>query len=668
MLSGKRAFRGDSMAETMSAILREDPPDLSETNKTVSPALERVVNHCLEKNPEERFHSARDLAFAIEALSSSSSPSGSTVSVMSALPASRRKRRELLAWGAAGSCLLVAIALGILYFLRPPADERPMRLVIATPEKASDISVPVISPDGRTVAFLAGFEGKRFIYARPLDSLTAQRLAGTDDASFPFWSPDSRYLAFFTDNKLKKIEATGGSPQTICEVRSPGSGTWNREGVILFGEENTPIQRVSASGGIAAPALKLDESRKETSHYSPSFLPDGRHFLYESWITAAEDAAIFVASLDGPDRKLLLKNDSNAIYAAPGFLLFARETTVMAQPFDAARLQLSGEPFPVTEQVIFTGQYSYSNFSISETGTMAFCSGSISNRQLVWFDREGKSLGSVGPPGEYNDIVLSPDEKRLATQRIVNGNSDIWLMDLARRLPSRFTFDAATEDDPVWSPDGSTIVFSSTRNGRFDVYRKVSSGAGNEELLSQSETDKEGTDWSADGRFVLFDQAGSNGALDIWLLPLFGDGKPYSLLQSPFSEYQGHFAPDGKSFAYTSNESGRSEVYVQSFPPSGGKWQVSTGGGAQPHWRRDGKELFYIAPDRKLMAVDVKLGSTFETSAPKTLFQTKVVRYEAPNRYVVAGDGQRFLVNSPIEEVSQTPITVVLNWTAGLKK
>jgi len=668
MLSGKRAFRGDSMAETMSAILREDPPDLSETNKTVSPALERVVNHCLEKNPEERFHSARDLAFAIEALSSSSSPSGSTVSVMSALPASRRKRRELLAWGAAGSCLLVAIALGILYFLRPPADERPMRFVIATPEKASDISVPVISPDGRTVAFLAGFEGKRFIYARPLDSLTAQRLAGTDDASFPFWSPDSRYLAFFTDNKLKKIEATGGSPQTICEVRSPGSGTWNREGVILFGEENTPIQRVSASGGIAAPALKLDESRKETSHYSPSFLPDGRHFLYESWITAAEDAAIFVASLDGPDRKLLLKNDSNAIYAAPGFLLFARETTVMAQPFDAARLQLSGEPFPVTEQVIFTGQYSYSNFSISETGTMAFCSGSISNRQLVWFDREGKSLGSVGPPGEYNDIVLSPDEKRLATQRIVNGNSDIWLMDLARRLPSRFTFDAATEDDPVWSPDGSTIVFSSTRNGRFDVYRKVSSGAGNEELLSQSETDKEGTDWSADGRFVLFDQAGSNGALDIWLLPLFGDGKPYSLLQSPFSEYQGHFAPDGKSFAYTSNESGRSEVYVQSFPPSGGKWQVSTGGGAQPHWRRDGKELFYIAPDRKLMAVDVKLGSTFETSAPKTLFQTKVVRYEAPNRYVVAGDGQRFLVNSPIEEVSQTPITVVLNWTAGLKK
>jgi Tol biopolymer transport system component len=668
MLSGKRAFRGESTADTMSAILREDPPDLSSTNKNIAPALERVVNHCLEKNPEERFHSARDLAFAVEALSGSTSMSGATTTGLPALPAPLRKRRELLAWTAAGLFLITALALTFLYFRRPPADERPMRFVIALPEKATDVSVPVISPDGRTVVFLASFEGKRFIYARPLDSLTAQRLAGTDDASLPFWSPDSRYLAFFTEKKLKKIEVTGGSPQTICDVRSPGSGTWNREGVILFGQENAPIQRVSASGGNAAPALKLDESRKETGHYSPSFLPDGRHFLYESWITTSEDSAIFVASLDGPDRKLLLKNDSNAIYAAPGFLLFARETTLMAQPFDAARLQLSGEPFPVTEQVIFTGQYSYSNFSISETGTMVFCSGSISHRQLVWFDREGKSLGPVGPPGEYNDIVLSPDEKRVATQRIVSGNSDIWLLDLARGLPSRFTFEAATEDDPVWSPDGSTILFSSTRNGRFDLFRKISSGAGNEDLLSKSETDKDGTDWSADGRFVLFDQAGSSGGTDIWILPLFGDGKPYPLLQSPFSEYQGHFAPDGKWFAYTSNESGRTEVYVQSFPPSGGKWQVSTGGGAQPHWRRDGKELFYIATDRKLMAVDVKFGSTFETSAPKALFQTQVVRYEAPNRYVVIGDGRRFLVNSPVEEVSQTPITVVLNWTSGLRK
>jgi len=668
MLSGKRAFRGESTADTMSSILREDPPDLSETNKTVSPALERVVHHCLEKNPEERFHSASDLAFAIEALSSSSALSGSTTALSAALPTPKRKRRELLAWAAAAFCLLAAIALGVLYLRRPTTEERSMRFVIALPEKATDVAVPVISPDGRTVAFVANVEGKRFIYIRPLDSITAQRVAGTDNATFPFWSPDNRYLAFFVENKLKKIEATGGSPQTICDVQSPGSGTWNREGMILFGAENSPILRVSASGGTAIPVLKLDESRKETSQYSPSFLPDGRHFLYQSWITTSEDSAIFVASLDGQDRKQLLKNDSNATYAA-GYLLFARESTLMAQPFDIAKLQLSGDPFPVSEQVIFTAQYSYSNFSISENGTLVFCNGSNTNRQLVWFDRNGKSLGAVGPPSEYNDVVLSPDEKRVATQNIVGGNSDIWLLDLARGLLSRFTFDPSTDDDPIWSPDGSAIAFSSTRNGRFDLYRKASGGGGNDELLLKSESDKEGSDWSPDGRFILFTQHGStSGEPDIWALPLFGDGKPYPLPHSPFAEDQGYFSADGKWFAYTSNESGRSEVYVQSFPPSGGKWQVSTGGGAQPHWRRDGKELFYMAPDRKLMAVDIKIGSMLEISAPKALFQTQVIRYEAPNRYVVTGDGQRFLVNSPVEAGSQTPITVVVNWIASVKK
>jgi len=668
MLSGNRAFRGESTADTMSAILREDPPDLSSTNKNIAPALERVVNHCLEKNPEERFHSASDLAFAIEALSGSAGMSGSTTTVLSALPALRRKRRELLPWIAAGLLLISSIALAALYFRRPPSDERPMRFVIAMPEKATDVATPVISPDGRIIAFIATAEGKRFIYVRPIDSLIAQRLAGTDEAFFPFWSPDSRYLAFFTNNKLKKVEATGGVPQTICDARSGGGGTWNRDGMILFGGDGNSIHRVSATGGPATPVLKIDEARRETGQFWPSFLPDGRHFLYQSWNGTTEDSSIFVASVDGTDRKLLMKNDSNVVYTPPGFLLFARETTLMAQPFDANKLQLSGEPFPVAEQVTYTPQVSYSHYSISETGVMVFWSGSLSNRQLLWFDRGGKQLGSAGPPGEYNDIVLSPDEKRVAIQRMDGANSDIWLLDLGRGVPSRFTFDETTDDDPVWSPDGNTIVFSSTRAGRLDLYRKVSSGAGNEEPVFKSEVDgKEGTDWSPDGRFILFDQSGSGGS-DIWVLPLFGDGKPYALLQTPFGEFQAHFSPDGRWFAYTSNESGRNEVYVQGFPPSGGKWQVSTVGGAQPHWRRDGKELFYVAADRKLMAVEVKLSPTFETSAPKMLFETQVVRHEAPNRYVVTGDGQRFLVNSPVEEVSQTPITVILNWTTALKR
>ena len=668
MLSGSRAFRGESTADTMSAILREDPPDLSSTNKNIAPALERVVNHCLEKNPEERFHSASDLGFAIEALSGSAGPSGSTTTILSALPASKRKRRELLAWGLAGFLLIASIALALLYFRRAPADERTMRFVIAMPEKAADAFSPVISPDGRMIALIATSDGKRLVYVRAIDSLIAQRLAGTDGAAFPFWSPDSHYLAFFTDNKLKKVEASGGVPQTICDAQSPIGGAWNRDGVILFGLANDSIQRVSAAGGTATPVLKPDDSRKESGQFWPSFLPDGRHFVYQSWNGTTDDSAIFVASLDGRDRKLLLKNDSNVVYTPPGFLLFARATTLMAQPFDAAKLQLSGEPFPIAEQVTFNGRFSYSNFSISETGVMVFRGGSLSNSQLVWFDRGGKQLSSVGPPGQYNDVVLSPDEKRAALQRTENGNTDIWLMDLGRGLPSRFTFNAADEDDPSWSPDGSLIVFSSTRDGSRSLYRKVSSGAGSEELVLKSNILDAGTDWTADGRFILFESQNPKTAVDLMVLPLFGDRKPYPLLQGEFSESQGRVSPDGRWFAYTSNESGKNEVYVQSFPPTGGKWQISTTGGAQPHWRRDGKEVFYMAPDRKLMAVDVKLGAAFETSAPKTLFQTQVVRPEAPNRYVVTEDGQRFLVNSSLEEVSQTPITVILNWNAQLKK
>jgi Tol biopolymer transport system component len=666
MLSGRRAFRGESTADTISAILREDPPDLSTTNRGINPALERVVNHCLEKSPEQRFHSARDLAFAIEALSGSTNVSGSTI--VGALPAVRRRLRERLGWIAAAVFLLAALTLGVLYFRRVPTEERLVRFVLATPEKTTAISSPLISPDGRTIAVVATSEGKGFIYVRPLDSLAAQRLNGTDDAFFPFWSPDSRYLGFFANGKLKKIEVTGGSAQTLCDAKGAAGGTWNREGIILFGLDNNGTHRVPAAGGTPTLALKLDESQKEVLHAFPSFLPDGRHFLFQSWNGHGEDSSIYVASLDGGERKLLLKNDSNVAYAAPGYLLFARNTTLLAQPFDASKLQLSGEPFPVLEQVTYSASVGYSNFSVSENGTMVFWSGNTLNQQLAWFDRSGKQLNSVGPPGEYNDVVLSPDEKRAALQRDDGTNSDIWLMDLARGVPLRFTFNAALDDDPVWSPDGSLVVFNAERDGVRGLYRKVSSGAGNEELLVKAEAVTNGSDWSADGRFIVFESSNPKTGSDLWVLPLFGDMKPYPVLQTEFNESHGHFSPDGRWLAYVSNESGRNEVYIQSFPPSGGKWQVSTAGGAQPHWRHDGQELFYITPDRKLMAVNVQLGQTFAVGAPTPLFQTKVARYEAPNRYAVSNDGQRFLINTTVEEASETPITVVLNWTSTLKK
>lgn len=666
MLSGRRAFRGESSADTISAILREDPPDLSSTNPNINPSLERVVTHCLEKNPEERFHSARDLAFAIEALSGSTNISGSTI--IGAVPTARRQLPQRLAWITAALFLLAALVLGVLYFRRVPSEERLVRFVVGIPERTTDISSPLISPDGHTLALLATSEGKRFIYIRPLDALAAQRLNGTDDAYLPFWSPDGRYLGFFANGKLKKIEVTGGPAQTLCDAKEAAGGTWNREGIIIFGLNNNGIVRVSAAGGSPTLVLKLDESRKELLHSYPFFLPDGRHFLFQTWNGRSEDSSIFVASLDGGERKLLLKNDSNVAYAAPGYLLFARDTTLLAQPFDASKLQLNGEPFPVVEQVTFSAGIGYSNFSVSENGTMVFWSGSATNRQLAWFDRSGKQLSSVGPPGEYNDVVLSPDEKRAALQRDDGTNSDIWLMDLTRGVPLRFTFNAALEDDPVWSPDGSLIVFNTSRDGARGLYRKVSSGAGNEELLVKAEAVTNGSDWSPDGRFIVFESADPRTGSDLWVVPLFGDMKPYPVLQTEFNETHGHFSPDGRWLAYVSNESGRDEVYVQSFPPSGGKWQVSTGGGAQPHWRRDGKELFYISIDRKLMAVNVQLGQTFAMDSPTPLFQSQVARYEAPNRYAVSNDGQRFLVNTAVEGVSQTPITVVLNWTSTLRK
>ena len=677
MLTGQRAFRGDSTVETLNAILKDEPQEFSATNRNLAPALERVVWHCLEKSPERRFQSATDIAFALESLSGSSGVSSQTLTAMTSLPARARIRKQL-PWIVAALlalALIAALPFVILYLRRAPVDERVLKLSVLPPEKATLVGgVPTLalSPDGRRLAFVASFEGRDLLWVRSLDSLSAQALPGTEGgASLPFWSPDSRFIGFFAGGKLKKIDAAGGPPQTLCDAALPRGGTWNRDGVIVFASSaSSPLYRVSAAGGEPSPVTALDQSRFEISHRWPYFLPDGRHFLYFVRSSQAESGGTFVGSLDAKETKRLLPTTLNAAYAPPGFLLFLRNETLMAQPFDADGLQLTGEPFPVAEHVAYNLGLGRGAFSVSENGVLAYRSGSGQTNQPLWFDRGGKQIGSLGAAGLYFTLWLSPDERQAAVDRTdtQTGTNDIWLFD-SRGIPSRFTTDPASDSNPLWSPDGSRIVFTSNREGVSNLYQKVASGVGNEEVLLKSSEEKWPDDWSSDGQFIVYQTFNPKTKWDLWVLPMSGDRQPFPFLQTEFNEQQAQFSPDGKWIAYTSNESGAPEVYAQTFPASGGRVRVSTGGGNQPRWRRDGRELFYIAADRKLMAVDVKLGATFEARVPKILFGTRVLSLTGfRNTYAVTADGQRFLINSTIEETDATPISVVVNWTAGLKR
>jgi len=673
MITGRRAFQEESLAETMSAIVKDEPQEMTESNPNISPALERIVHRCLEKKPDRRFQSTADLGFALESLAAPTSSSGSnlTAAVSAISPEKERSPwRYRIPWVVALLLLIGLAAVVTMYVLRPAPEKRIVRFAVSMPAKATSISHPVISPDGRTIVYAATVEGESSLYTRSLDSMTDQRVDGTEGAWYPFWSPDSRYIGFFTSGKLKKADTLGGPVQNLCDTSGGTGGTWNSNDVIVFSDKEVGIKRVSAAGGEAALLVPLDVSRKESEVWHPSFLPDGNHFFFYIWYSSTNSAEVFVSSMDGKDRKPVLKNDSNVLFVEPGFLLFARESTLMAQRFSTSLLEVTGDPFPVAENVSFDSSEGYSSFSVSEDGTMVNLKGSGGMRRLTWFDREGKTIAPVGPPSDYSNVVLSPDAKRVAVQRRVDNNYDIWIIDLDRGLPVRFTFSASNEDDPAWSPDGSVVLFSSDRDGGVRrLFRKASGGAGKEEIVNESvKVNDDGIDWSPDGKNVIYETSNDKGGVDLWVLPMTGDSKPYPLLESEFAETHGRFSPDGRYFAYVSSESGRPEVYVQSFPPAGGKWQVSTGGGGQPQWRRDGKELFYISPDKRLMAVPVSLEGTFESGTPTQLFSTQVTSFLSPDRYVVSADGQRFLINSAVEETSATPINVTLNWTSTLKK
>jgi serine/threonine protein kinase len=682
MLSGKRAFHGESAAETMSAILKEDPPELSGTNKTVSPALERLVNHCLEKNPEARFHSARDVAFALETLAGAGPTSAQTMMGVSAFPDSRKTPWHL-PWIIAG---ILAIALTITSALlmfssrQTTSNAGVVRASIEQPENANFLprSQFAVSPDGSRLVFVARPPGGRqLLWVRPLGAITAQPLAGTDDALYPFWSPDSRYIGFFSQSKLKRIDASGGPAQTLCDAPNGRGGTWNREGVIVFAPDNyRPLYRISAAGGSAVAVTTLAESKLQATHRWPWFLPDGSHFLYRSGTTSSttqkENNGIYLGSLDSNEQKLILAVDTMPVYAS-GYLLFVRDNTLMAQQFDLKNFQLTGDALPVTERVQVDFVLSRGVFSVSENGVLVSQSGGtvLADRELLWYERDGKNPKSLGAPALYAQVDISPNEDRLASGifDLNAGSPDIWIYDISRDVPLRLTFDPDFDASPIWSPDGSRVVWRSNRKGRYDLYQKVSSGAGNDEILLESEENKDATSWSSDGAFIVYTNTTVKGNTqnDIWTLPMSGERKPVPFLQTGANETSAQFSPDGRWIAYVSDESGTNQVYIAPFPNPVGKWQVSRSGGTEPRWRGDSKEIFFLSPENKLMAAAVNAsGSNLQIGNAETLFEIHPANPPGYH-YDVTKNGKRFLVDS-IKEGNFQPLALIVNWTANLKR
>ena len=644
----------------------------SQDRGPVEPAqLDQLVRTCMKQDPEERWQSARDILLGI-ALPTPPAPKPSH------------------AWQWIAAALALVITGGALFLGRTPAANEVVSFAIYPPEKtvfsgARNITLNVpsfaLSPDGRTIVFAAGTEGDRpVLWRRPIGEVAAQALPGTENAQDPFWSPDSRWIGFFADGKLKKIPAAGGAASVLVSgISDPRGGTWGLHDTILIANGFEALQRVEASGGQPTPASTLAEG--ESYHRRPEFLPDGRHFLYGNPNAPNDQGGVYAGSLNDKGEKLVARTQAgSAVYTAPGYLLFVDGDTLFGQAFDADRLQTSGQPFLIAEHA-GRSSGSKSAISASRTGVIAYAGTLSQNGRLTWFERSGRALDFTGPEGYCPDFRLSPNEKSLAASLVDAKTAliDVWITDLARRSNSRLAGgETAISASPVWSPDGAQIVFRSTRGAAgLQVYQTSAGGGGSEQLvLSRKMARSAGaqplslfpTDWSPDGQSILFSNAGAASGTDLWLLPLTGDKKPVKFLASPAEEMHGNFSPDGRLVAYTSNESGKFQVHVQTLPLSDRKWQVSINGGYEPRWRADGREIYYLSEDRKLMAVPVGAGPSF--GVPRALFQTRVPAGVSANRmhYVPSRDGQRFLVNTQSGDASPSPITVVMNWTAGLKK
>ena len=659
MATGKKAFEGKNRTSLIAAIVSSQPPPISNVQGMSPPALDHIVRKCLEKDPDDRWQSARDVAAELTWIGEGGSRAG-----LPAVISTRRRHREAFAWGAALLATLAALGFAIAWVRRAPEPLPVVRFSVPNPDNITTIGSPVISPDGRTVAFhAANANGVSMIWVRQMDALEPRSLPGTEGGQRPFWSPDSRWIAFTGGGKLRKVALSGGPPQTICDTQTGSDGTWNRDGVILFdGQDNDPIWRVDAGGGI--PKVEIAQTKESGVVGWPAFLPDGKHFLYMSNLTG-ESPTLMVRSLDKPEPVTLFKATSRVAYAPPGYLLYIRDNTLVAQAFDASGMKTTGDPFPIGEG-LGIDNVGGASFSLSENGVLAFRAGEKGGQRMLWFDRNGRETPALTEVQDFADTAISPDGKRFAYDLTGAGtNTDLWIRDTVRGVSTRFTFEKERDFSPVWSPDGRRIAYSRGNKLAWDLYVKDAAGTGEPELLLESAENKFVTDWTKDGKYLIYASAGKDSGWDIYALPMTGEKKPIPLVKTRFSEHGAVVSPDGRYLAYRSNDSGQNEVYVQEFPEAKSKFQVSTNGGVDPFWRGDGREIFYRTRDRRIVAVPVLPGPTFQTGTPQPLFQATFAAVNARGLYRPTADGQRFLVVSPIGREALPPATIVMNWSAA---
>jgi serine/threonine protein kinase len=669
MVAGKRPFSGKSQISLASSILESDPAPMSALKPNTPAAFEHVVTTCLQKNPEERYQSAQDIKLDLQWIAADRP----APAVATETPAPKQ-RKERIGWAAAVVAAIVLGAAAAILFYHPTQSVRSIRAVIDPPEKTSlnltgdSAGPPVLSPDGASIAFAAtAADGKTALWIRPTNTLEARMLPGTAGVMFPFWSPDSHSVGFFAETKLKTIDLSGGTAQVVCDATLGRGAAWGPGDVILFSAGPiSPLLRVNASGGTPSAFTTIDATL-HTSHRWPFFLPDGKHVLYLAMNhnpTKSANNMIYYASLDGKENRPLFRSQTNAIYA-DGFLLFGRGDQLMAQAFNPSSGKLSGSPQSVLTGVMNDAATWHMDASASQDGLLIFASGASGDVQLVWLDRNTKQISTIANQlADMQSAVLSPQGDRVAMQ-INAGETDIWVLDLARGVRTRLTFGPVGNTDPLWSPDGGWIAYVSARDGRYSIYRKHSDGSGAEELLVSDQLQIALTDWSRDGKFLLYSRplSGVGPIRETWSLPLEGDRKPALVLDRGGNA---KLSPDGHWLAFQSGESGTVQVYVVAFGGGRGKWQISANGGVMPRWSKDGKELYYFDPTFSLFAVSVNAaGSALQFGTPQTLFSNWTV--PSVPIYDVSPDSKKILLDRVPQQVSQS-VTVVTNFTAGLKK